>query len=141
MLQWSALLHEIGVAISHDGYHKHGAYILANADLAGFSRQSQGVLAMLVRTHRRKFRGSLFGDLSKEVREPSRRLAILLRLSVLLHRGRSPRRKPRPGIMAEKHNVILSFPPDWLEEHPLTTAELEREAKYLDSAGYFLSYS
>ncbi len=141
MLQWSAILHEIGVAISHDGYHKHGAYILANADLAGFSRQSQGMLAMLVRAHRRKFPVSQFNDLAKELRESSKRLAILLRLSVLLHRGRSPRRKPKLGIMAEKNNIILSFPTDWLEEHPLTTAELEREAKYLDSAGYFLSYS
>jgi exopolyphosphatase/guanosine-5'-triphosphate,3'-diphosphate pyrophosphatase len=141
MLQWSAILHEIGVAISHDSYHKHGAYILANADLAGFSRQSQGMLAILVRAHRRKFPVSQFNDLAKELREHSKRLAILLRLSVLLHRGRSPQRKPRLGIMAEKNNIILSFPTDWLEEHPLTTAELEREAKYLDSAGYFLSYS
>jgi exopolyphosphatase/guanosine-5'-triphosphate,3'-diphosphate pyrophosphatase len=141
LLHWSATLHEIGVAISHDSYHKHGAYILANADLAGFSRQSQGSLAVLVRAHRRKFPSSQFNDLGKEFREHSKRLAILLRLSVLLHRGRSPQRKPRLGIMAEKHNVILSFPGNWLEEHPLTAAELEREAKYLDSAGYFLSYS
>ncbi|WP_456415535.1 exopolyphosphatase [Thiolapillus sp.] len=141
LLHWSALLHEIGVAISHGGYHKHGAYILANADLAGFSRQSQGTLAMLVRAHRRKFPLSQFNELGKELREPAKRLAILLRLSVLLHRGRSPQRKPRLGIMAEKNNIILSFPAGWLEEHPLTTAELEHEAKYLDSAGFFLSYS
>ena len=140
-LRWSAVLHEIGVAISHGNYHKHGAYILANADLAGFSRQSQGMLAMLVRAHRRKFPSSQFNDLGDELHEHSIRLAILLRLAVLLHRGRSPRHKPKPGIMAEKSNIILSFPTGWLEEHPLTTAELEREAKYLDSAGYFLSYS
>ncbi len=141
LLQWAATLHEIGVAISHDSYHKHGAYILANADLAGFSRQTQGSLAILVRSHRRKFPLSQFNDLGKELREQIKRLAILLRLSVLLHRGRSPQRKPRLGIMAEKNNIILSFPDDWLDEHPLTTAELEREANYLDSAGYFLSYS
>lgn len=141
LLQWSASLHEIGVAISHDAYHKHGAYILANADLAGFSRQTQGVLSMLVRAHRRKFPSSRFNELSKELRERGKRLAILLRLSVLLHRGRSPERKPMLNIMAEKNNIILSFPSDWLEEHPLTTAELDREATYLDSAGYFLSYS
>ncbi|WP_456406281.1 exopolyphosphatase [Thiolapillus sp.] len=141
LLQWSAILHEIGVAISHDAHHKHGAYILANADLAGFSRQTQGVLAVLVRAHRRKFPSSQFNDLSKELRESGKRLAILLRLAVLLHRGRSTERKPAPGIMAEKSNILLSFPAGWLDEHPLTTAELEREAKYLDSAGYFLSYS
>ncbi len=141
LLRWAAVLHEIGVAISHGGYHKHGAYILANADLAGFSRQSQGMLAMLVRAHRRKFPSSQFNGLGSELHEYSKRLAILLRLAVLLHRGRSPRRNPKLGIMAEKSNIILSFPAGWLEAHPLTTAELEREAKYLDSAGYFLSYS
>ena len=141
LLEWSALLHEIGMAISHDGYHKHGAYILANADLSGFSRQSQNLLALLVRSHRRKFRSQLFSELGKDVREHCRRLAILLRLAVLLHRGRSPDRKLQPGIMAENNNIILSFPKDWLEQHPLTEAELEREAKYLDAAGYFLSYS
>ncbi len=141
LLEWSALLHEIGMAISHDGYHKHGAYILANADLSGFSRQSQTLLALLVRNHRRKFRHQSFSELGKDVREPCRRLAILLRLAVLLHRGRSPDRKPEPGIMAEDSNILLSFPRGWLEQHPLTKAELEREAKYLDAAGYFLSYS
>ncbi|WP_456380016.1 exopolyphosphatase [Thiolapillus sp.] len=141
LLQWSAVLHEIGVAISHGSYHKHGAYILANADLAGFSRQSQGMLAILVRAHRRKFPSSQFDELGKDLQEHCKRLAILLRLSVLLHRGRSPQRKPRLDIMAKKNNIVLSFPAGWLEEHPLTTAELEREAKYLDSAGYFLSYS
>ncbi|WP_457674861.1 exopolyphosphatase [Thiolapillus sp.] len=141
LLNWSARLHEIGMAISHDGYHRHGAYILANADLSGFSRQSQNMLAVLVGSHRRKFRKSPFDELGKDVQEPCRRMAILLRLAVLLHRGRSPGRKPEPGIMAEKNNIILSFPENWLEQHPLTRAELQREAKYLDAAGYFLSYS
>ncbi len=141
LLKWSASLHEIGMAISHDGYHKHGAYILANADLSGFSRQFQNMLALLVRSHRRKFRAGMFDDLGKDMGESCRRLTILLRLSVLLHRGRSPGRKPELGIMAQKNNIILSFPKEWLDQHPLTRAELEREAKYLHAAGYFLSYS
>ncbi|BAO44791.1 exopolyphosphatase [Thiolapillus brandeum] len=141
LLKWSALLHEIGMAISHDGYHKHGAYILANADLSGFSRQFQNMLALLVRSHRRKFRSSSFSELGKDMQESCRRLTILLRLSVLLHRGRSPHRKPSLDIMAQKNNIVLSFPNEWLDSHPLTKAELEREAKYLDAAGYFLSYS
>ncbi len=141
LLRWAALLHEIGLAISHDGYHKHGAYILANADLAGFTRQFQGMLSVLVRLHRRKFSVAPFDSLGKNSRDSCRRLSILLRLSALLHRGRSQRQKPSPGIMAEKNNIILSFPPDWLEQHPLTEAELQREAKYLDAAGYFLSFS
>ena len=53
MLSRAARLHEIGLAIAHSGYHVHGAYILENSDIAGFSQQEQRFLAALVRTHRR----------------------------------------------------------------------------------------
>ena len=36
ILHWAALLHEIGLDISHDGYQRHGAYIAENADMPGF---------------------------------------------------------------------------------------------------------
>ena len=50
-------LHEIGLDIAHTGYHKHSAYILENADMPGFSRKEQTILAQLVIGHR--------GDLKK----------------------------------------------------------------------------
>ena len=51
---WAARLHEIGVSIAHASYHKHSAYILANADMPGFSRRDQTRLARLVLAHRGK---------------------------------------------------------------------------------------
>ena len=45
MLNWASRLHEIGLVVSHNSFHKHRAYILANADLPGFTRQQQAVLA------------------------------------------------------------------------------------------------
>src|ERR1700761_5318474 len=53
-LSWAARVHEIGLAIAHSQHHHHGAYILRNADLAGFSRQEQQLLAAIVESHRRK---------------------------------------------------------------------------------------
>ena len=47
-VEWAALLHEIGYTVSHIGFHKHGAYILENADMPGFSAQEQRQLALLV---------------------------------------------------------------------------------------------
>ena len=41
LLHWAALLHEIGMSVSHIGFHKHGAYILQHADMPGFLRQSR----------------------------------------------------------------------------------------------------
>jgi len=87
-LQWSAKLHEVGLQISHDGYHKHGAYVLANADLAGFAKRDQLLLAALISGHRRKFPLNVFESLPSTLVTPAKRVAVLLRLAVLLHRGR-----------------------------------------------------
>ncbi len=55
-LGWAAQLHEIGSAISHSDYHKHGAYILDNADAAGFTMNELHRLGQLVLGHRGKLR-------------------------------------------------------------------------------------
>ncbi len=140
MLAWACQLHEIGLSISHAGFHKHGAYILANADLPGFSRQQQAVLAALVRNHRRKFSESAFRSLPEHLIEPTRRLCVLLRLAVLMHRGRSPDNKPLLHLEVTGHKIRVGFPEDWLSRHPLTRAELEREADYLARADFKLRF-
>jgi exopolyphosphatase/guanosine-5'-triphosphate,3'-diphosphate pyrophosphatase len=138
---WGARLHEIGLVISHSSFHKHGAYILANADLPGFSREQQAVLAALVRVHRRKFVATGFDDLPELSRDYARRLALLLRISVLMHRGRSGSHKPPMRIRAAAATIELEFPQDWLDEHPLTEAEISREAEWLSNAGFTLQYA
>jgi exopolyphosphatase/guanosine-5'-triphosphate,3'-diphosphate pyrophosphatase len=55
-LAWAARLHEVGTHISHADYHKHGAYILDNADLPGFSMPELHRLSQLVLGHRGKLR-------------------------------------------------------------------------------------
>ena len=141
-LEWAAILHDIGRDIAHSGYHKHGAYILANADLPGFSNQDQILLATLVRTHRRKFPEKLFKDLPEPWDGFGKWLAVLLRLAILLHRSRSQAIQPtvRLGLVMSKSSVSLMFPPTWLEEHPLTVADLEQEASYLADAGISLTF-
>src|SRR5690606_31282972 len=53
MLAWAATLHEIGLDISHDGFQRHGAYIVENAHLPGFPRTEQLLLAFLIENQRR----------------------------------------------------------------------------------------
>ena len=53
LLGWAAKVHEVGLDIAHYHYHKHGAYLIEHSDLAGFSREDQQMLALLVRGHRR----------------------------------------------------------------------------------------
>ena len=140
-LAWAARLHEVGAFVTYSGYHKHGAYLIANADLPGFSRQSQGVLAALVLAHR----GKLDTDRLREYYpSPSRkllRLAALLRLAVRLHRGRSPQSLPDVRLNVSDDVLVLTFPPGWLDENPLTSADLETEATALLSAGFSLTFA
>jgi exopolyphosphatase/guanosine-5'-triphosphate,3'-diphosphate pyrophosphatase len=141
MLSWAAKLHEIGLTVSHSQFQKHGAYLIENSDLSGFSRQEQRVLSALVRGHRRKFPTAVFEQLPSEVISCTKQLCILLRLSALSHRARSTMAKPVPRIEAEDYRISLVFPEDWIAHHPLTRAELEQEALYLESAGYLLRFS
>jgi exopolyphosphatase/guanosine-5'-triphosphate,3'-diphosphate pyrophosphatase len=141
LLGWAARLHEIGLAISHSQFQKHGAYILANADLPGFSRQQQAILAALVRGHRRKLAPEGLDALPEPTRECVRRLCVLLRLAVLLHRGRSCAAQPGVQLSASGNALTLAFPEGWLEHRPLTRFELQEEAAYLSAGGFNLSFA
>ena len=140
LLGWAARLHEIGLTISHSQFQKHGAYILANADLPGFSQQQQAILAALVRGHRRKLPVDVFETLPENTRECVRRLCVLLRLAVLLHRGRSCAAQPGVQVSTAGNALTVAFPDGWLEHRPLTRFELEEEAAYLNAGGFGLNF-
>ena len=135
LLKWAAQLHEIGLQISHGAYHKRGAYILTHADLPGFSRTEQALLATLVLNHRHKLRLNSFEDLVIRARRPGIRLCVLLRLAVLLHRGRTDEQVPEVVINVTKENIRLQFPEGWLDQHSLSQADLEKEQGFLEKAG------
>jgi exopolyphosphatase/guanosine-5'-triphosphate,3'-diphosphate pyrophosphatase len=67
-------------------------------------------------------------------------LIVLLRLSVLLHRGRSPQPLPEVQLRVKGRNIGLELPQRWMKEHPLTLEDLEQERQYLKEAGFRLTY-
>ena len=69
------------------------------------------------------------------------RLAILLRLAVLLNRSRNQARIPPIDMRASDNTIELKFDAAWLGANPLTVADLEREKGYLNQVGYELSFS
>jgi exopolyphosphatase/guanosine-5'-triphosphate,3'-diphosphate pyrophosphatase len=140
ILKWAAQLHEIGLQISHGAYHKRGAYILTHADLPGFSRTEQSLLATLVLNHRQKFRITSFENLVAQAQKPGIRLCVLLRLAVLLHRGRTDEQVPDVSIRVDKSDITLKFPENWLAQHSLTSADLKKERQFLKDAGFSLNY-
>jgi len=139
ILAWAARLHEIGLSVSFAGHHKHGAYIVRNADMPGFSREEQQVLAALVGSHRRRLSIDDFRALSAARSREALRLCALLRLAVCLTRSRSPRPLPAVRLSATPRRLRLAFPRGWLARHPLTRADLSIESDALRIAGLSLS--
>lgn len=86
-LHWACQLHETGMRISHSDYHKHGAYILDNTDLPGFTLDELHRLSQLVLGHRGKLR-----KLESEMEDDTFVQQLMaLRLSVILcHARRDP---------------------------------------------------
>jgi exopolyphosphatase / guanosine-5'-triphosphate,3'-diphosphate pyrophosphatase len=121
-LGWAARLHGIGALISHSDAHKHGAYILENADAPGFSQPELHRLALLVLGHRGKLRklDADFGD------DWFVHQLMCLRLAVILcHAQRDPDLKGLTLRAADEH-VRLALRRGWAQAWP-QSAHLLRE--------------
>jgi exopolyphosphatase / guanosine-5'-triphosphate,3'-diphosphate pyrophosphatase len=123
-LSWACRLHEIGISVAHNAYHKHGAYILTYADMPGFSKKDQAVLAMLVLGHRGKL--EKLSALAPE--DGAWKLVFCLRLAVLLHRTRDDRELPPWRVTRKDNGYELDLPPEWLAKNPWTAAAFREEA-------------
>lgn len=138
MLGWAARLHECGMMVAYNQYHRHGEYIILNANLPGFTQQKKQLLAVLVRSHRRKFPMTEFNVLPERWGTQAPRLAMLLRLAVTLNRGRVDVELPPLEVKGGKNSITLYLPDEWLDLHPLTKADLLSEADFLSAIGYRL---
>jgi exopolyphosphatase / guanosine-5'-triphosphate,3'-diphosphate pyrophosphatase len=139
VLRWAARLHETGLDIAHSKYHRHSAYLLENADMPGFPREEQLLLSALVGGHRRQLSFESLEDLLPPWDRLAEFLIVILRLAVLLHRGRSPQPLPEVRLTVKSRNITLELPQRWIKEHPLTLEDLEQERTYLKEAGFRLN--
>ena len=127
-LKWAAQLHEIGCHISHSDYHKHGAYILDNADAMGFSLSEMHRLSLLVLGHRGKLRKleAVLGEDDLVLQLQALRLAV-----ILCH----ARREPDLGGMTLKrtapgsHVLQLRCRGGWAEAFPQSAYLLREEVQ------------
>ncbi len=138
VLRWAARLHEIGLDISHSSHHKHAAYLLEHADLPGFPREEQRLLACVVGAHRRKVALELAEELVPPWHTLALYLIVVMRLAVLLHRGRSRETLPTIRLTPKGRSLELRFPRGWLREHALTRADLAQEVDFLKAVGFRL---
>ncbi|MGQ7246713.1 exopolyphosphatase [Halomonas sp. V046] len=135
-LDWACWMHEIGQAISHSQFHRHGAYLLEHSDLSGFSRPEQRLLAFLVRAHRRKFPHKEWQLLPDTEQRDAQRLARLLRLAVILNHSRPEHPPTLPRLEADGESLHLSY--EGGDDPGLLCTDLEQEAQYMGNTDFAL---
>lgn len=124
-LAWAAQLHEIGAAVSHSDYHKHGAYILDNTDAPGFAVPELHHLGLLVLGHRGKLK-KLDADFDDELFVHQ---LICLRLAVILCHAR---RDPDAGglqLSTSGRRIALKAPAGWMKNYPQSGYLLKQEVE------------
>ncbi len=124
-LSWAAALHEIGMTISHSDYHKHGAYILDNADMLGFSMSELHKLGLLVLGQRGKLK-KLETDFESTTFVKS---LMALRLAIILcHARQEPDLKGLEVLAIDARRVFkVNLDSTWAAEHPQSTHLLKIE--------------
>ncbi len=91
LLVHAANLHDVGESLALRGHHRHGAYIVENAEMRGFSPAETALLATLVRFHRSAGTDTgypPYAALSRDDRRRADRLLALLQIADGLDRAR-----------------------------------------------------
>jgi len=136
LLSWAAAVHEIGMAIAHEDYHRHSAYVIEHSDLYGFSAQERSAFATLVLGHT----GSL-KKLNRDALSSALLMRLVcLRLAALFCHGRV-KEVPSVALRAQGDSFVLQIDGDWLGKRPLTAALLDEETARWAKFGVALTLS
>jgi len=129
-LSWSALLHEAGLIVSQSSYHKHSSYLIANADLPGFTTREQRVMSTLILGQKGNLRKIseylLDSDFAKAV--------VALRLAVLFMHSRITV-DDKCVKLRMKNRIDLEVKRERVAEHPTLSYWMEKEQEFWDEVG------
>ncbi|PAU37642.1 exopolyphosphatase [Vibrio coralliilyticus] len=141
LLDWSALLHEVGLSISLQAFHRHSAYILRHTYMPGFNREQQTVLAMLVRFQRKALKLHEMEEFTLFKKKHIIGVIRILRLAILLNGQRNEDALPKLMLSIDGDTWTLGSEDDeWLEHNKLLHADLMTEQEYWNNAGWALNF-
>lgn len=142
LLDWSALLHEVGLSISFQGFHRHSAYILQHTNMPGFNSEQQLLMATLVRFQRKALKLQDMPELSLFKTKSVISLIRILRLAILLNgqRNDAPMLDIQLIIIDQDHWLLSCDDKSWLEDNKLLAADLSSEQELWSNIGWQLSF-
>ncbi len=130
MLGWAAQAHEVGMMVSHTGFHKHSAYLALHADLPGFTTHEQHLLSVLVLAQKGNLR-----KVTDAIAEPAVAKAILaLRLGILFMHARIDPAVEAVSIRMDRR-IELDMARHLTTAHPTLTYWLAKERAAWEEVG------
>ncbi|MBO9535986.1 Ppx/GppA phosphatase family protein [Herbaspirillum sp.] len=129
-LYWSALLHEAGLVVSPTGYHKHSSYLIANADLPGFTTREQRLMSALIlgqKGNLKKISEMLSDvDFAKSV--------LALRLAVMFRHSHITLDLDKVKVKF-KNRIDLEIRRDYVKDHPNISFWIQKEQEWWAGIG------
>ncbi|MNR77875.1 Guanosine-5'-triphosphate,3'-diphosphate pyrophosphatase [compost metagenome] len=130
LLYWSGLLHEVGLVVSHSGYHKHAAYMVENADLPGFTTREQRVMSRLVLAQKGNLR-----KVADSLNDTNFAKAVLaLRLALMFMHARIDVAMEEVRLRMKK-GIELEIRKEWATQHPTVSYWIEKEKECWGEVG------
>ena len=131
MVGWAAQIHEVGMVVSHTGFHKHGAYLALHADLPGFTQHEQQVLSTLVLAQKGNLR-----KVSDTMADAALAKAVLaLRLGIIFMHARIDPAEEKISLRI-RNRIDLELPKGMLSIHPTLAYWLGKEQACWEEVGY-----
>jgi exopolyphosphatase/guanosine-5'-triphosphate,3'-diphosphate pyrophosphatase len=138
LLHSAAMLHELGLIVDYRHYHLHGAYILNQTELPGYTRAQKKLLTSLVSNQRDAIMQNLIAQQTMTSCKLAERLTRILRMAIILSMRRMDEALPTVTVSCKGDDLMVKLPEGWLGEHPLMKAELEVEIAEQQKAGWTL---
>lgn len=114
LLEYAALLHDIGYFIGYDDHHKHAYRMIMSTDIPGLDEREKAIVANIARYHRSappKLKHKGFAALSGEDREAVTRLGAILRLADGLDRSHTNAVQDLECEIIGDHVILTLHPP------------------------------
>jgi exopolyphosphatase / guanosine-5'-triphosphate,3'-diphosphate pyrophosphatase len=110
LLEAAAYLHDVGHYVSSVGHHKHSWYLVANADMPGFTERERVLIAAMCRYHRKALPNAEHNAFQPLNAEEKRRVTMaipILRLADNLDRSHEQRIEAVECKVLERGDVVL----------------------------------
>lgn len=130
LLEYAALLHEVGMHVAYQDHQKHSYYLISHAGLRGFTSDQVAVVANVARYYRKAVPSDEhdnFAPLSPAQKDIVRKLAAILRIADALDRGR---RRAVRDVHVDARNKSIRFQMRLRGDADVEMAAAAKRARY-----------